>query len=133
MNHAANKPVYTVMADCGIGEFLWVKTPAYMTQYPGEAAVGANRFGLMDYRDDCSDVMSPALFDKFTEWAKWYMAGQPEDWEEPWDIDWESFNKEGQKLAGMLQAELGNSATVRYFRAWNDPARELLGQLLPLN
>lgn len=113
-----NKPIYTVMADCGVGEFLWVKRTGDMHQ-----GVGPLAMCLMYIWSD-QDLMSRDLFEDFTKWARRYMRGQPADWSLPWNIEWDDFNREGEALAIRLQAELGDRACVQYRRAWNDPHRK---------
>lgn len=114
------KDTYSVMADCGVGEFLWRKEGEYL-----EPGVGANVYSLMDA--GCQGVpseMSQALFAEFCEWAKWYMSGLPENYANPMNLDWDAFNREGLRLAKRLKVELGETAHVRYVRAWDDPDRD---------
>ena len=113
---------YTVMADCGVGEFLWLK------KENDECLVGANVYTLMDvryiYADDDNLIMSMELLNQFAQWAKVYMAGQVDDRMDPRNIDWGEFNAEGLRLAKMLKSELGDSANVQYVKAWDDPGRQ---------
>jgi hypothetical protein len=108
--------MYSVMADCGAGEFLWV---ARSTE---EGRVGANAFSLMDAPDD-QNLISEDLYRQFVDWASIYMATQPRDAAVPRTIDWESFNREGMALTRLLKEELGASANVQYLRAGDDPDR----------
>lgn len=101
------RPRYTVMADCGVGEFLWIALDQE------EGRVGGNLLSLMNEPED-QELMSDGLFYKFVDWAKEYMAGEPEDLSILWDIDWESFNRRGLELTAMLQEELGDGADVQY-------------------
>ncbi len=111
------RPRYAVMADCGVGEFLWV---AYGV---ADGLAGRNVFSMMERPED-QDLMSEGLFQKFLDWAGEYMAGQPPDGSLPWDIDWQQFNQRGIELAKMLKDELGSSADVRYLRPDNDPNQD---------
>jgi|SRR6185312_1320723 len=106
--------VYTVMAGCGVGEFLWHKSAS------DPCLVGANVFSQMDRAED-QDLISEGLFKKLWDWADQFMAAQPPIWGEPWQIDWLTFNARGMELARMLKAELGASAEIQYVRAHEDP------------
>ena len=108
------RPIYTVCAECGVGEFLWV------AHEPKDGLAGANVFSLMDCAED-QNLISEGLFVKFSDWAHEYMQGQPTEWGMPWGIKWESFNTRGIQLARMLKEELGSTADVRYLRADHDP------------
>ena len=118
--------VYTVMAGCGVGEFLWVKDS-------GEnCIVGGNVFSQMDCASDQA-LISEGLFNKLFDWAGQYMHGQPLEWGMPWEIDWVSFNTRGIELAQMLHAELGASSAVQYVRANEDPSDDQVLLSLPRN
>ena len=110
---------YTVMADCGVGEFLWSKKESDI------CGVRANVYSLMDvnciHEDDDDLIMSMDLLRRFAQWAKWYMAAQSTYMMEPPNIDWNSFNSEGIELTNALKIELGNTANVQYVKAWDDP------------
>lgn len=107
------RPLYTVYADCGVGEFLWVTSNS-------SEVVGANVFSMMDSAED-QEIMSQELYREFYDWAKLYMSGQPASWEMPWELDWLPFNLKGMELAYKLSMELGTTADVRYRSAFNDP------------
>lgn len=117
------RPMYAVMADCGVGEFLWV---AHGTE---DGRAGANVLSLMNEPED-QDTMSDGLFWKFVDWAREYMNGQPAVWGQPWDIEWEPFNTRGMELTRQLKEELGSSADVRYLRPFMDPGHEAVLLLL---
>ena len=114
---------YTVMADCGVGEFLWTK------DNNEKCLVGANVYTLMDvryiYADDDNLIMSMELLNQFAQWAKVYMDGQADDIMDSRNIDWDKFNAEGLRLTKMLKCELGDSAKVQYVKAWDDPNSKL--------
>jgi hypothetical protein len=109
-----SRNVYTVMAGCGVGEFLWLKQAA------DKCLVGGNVFCMMDSADH-QELISKGLFNKLWDWAGEYMAGQPATWEMSWEIEWGSFNARGMELAVMLKEELGASADVQYVRTDEDP------------
>lgn len=111
------RPMYAVMADCGVGEFLWV---AHGTE---DGQAGANVLSMMNEGEDQS-LMSDGLFLKFFDWVSHCMAGQPPDWALPWNMEWESFNARGMELARMLKDEIGAKGDVRYLRAFNDPGSD---------
>lgn len=106
--------VYTVMADCGVGEFLWKKEPN------DKCLVGYNYFSMMDDADD-QDLISEGLFTKMWDWAKEFMDGKPDDCLDPWQIDWDQFNARGIELTRLLKEELGDTAYVQYVRSDEDP------------
>lgn len=108
-----SRPLYTVYADCGVGEFLWVTSNS-------SEVVGANVFSMMDSAED-QEIMSQGLYRELYDWAKLYMSGQPASWEMPWELDWLPFNLKGMELAYKLSMELGTTADVRYRSAFNDP------------
>jgi hypothetical protein len=107
--------VYTVMAECGVGEFLWhrLSTDACLA--------GGNVFSQMDRAED-QDLISEGLFNKLFDWAGEYMGGQPDEWGKQWEVDWVVFNARGMELARLLKEELGATADVQYMRADQDPA-----------
>lgn len=111
--------VYTVRAECGVGEFLWRKSR------DESCLVGGNMFSLMEIASD-QDLISADLFNAMSAWAREYMAGQPEDWSLPWNIDWPRFNEKGIALARRLKGELGSSADVQYVRPDQDPGLDRL-------
>ncbi len=114
------RSTYTVYADCGVGEFLWRKD----TDSKVSELVGGNLYSLMDV-DHVPEEMSLDLFKAFCDWARFYMAHEP-DWEaNTRDIDWDSFNNRGLDLAQRLKNELGSAADVQYVYAWDDPKQEL--------
>jgi hypothetical protein len=98
------------MADCGIGEFLWIRRCTDPEGYM------ANSASLMD---DEHRAMSKELFGDFRKWATRYMHWDREQHQR--EMDWESFNVEGQQLAVRLEAEVGPLVKVRYCRAYPDP------------
>lgn len=106
--------VYTVMADCGVGEFLWKK------ETDETCLIGGNHFCMMDSADG-QDLISEGLFNKMWDWAKEFMDGQPDDFFAPWQIDWDQFNARGIELARLLKEELGDTAFVQYVRPDEDP------------
>ncbi|KEZ77606.1 hypothetical protein [Salinisphaera hydrothermalis] len=111
-----NRSVYTVMADCGVGEFLWRKDNSERL-----GGVGGNQLSLMEENIGSED-MSDALFSDFCNWARRYMAALPDDVLEPMNLDWCDFNAAGVRLARRLQKEMApRGHLVRYSRAWNDP------------
>ena len=114
---------YTVMADCGVGEFLWTKDENE------ECLVGVNVYSLMDvnciHEDDSDLIMSMALLNQFAQWVKDYMDGQADDIMDSRNIDWDKFNAEGLRLTKMLKCELGDSANMQYVKAWDDPNSKL--------
>lgn len=118
------REVYTVMADNGVGEFLWHKDDG-----DPSPPVGPNLYSLMDERDP-ETIMSTKLFHEFCDWARWYMSTEPCYYPlEERDIDWDRFNREGMRLATCLKAELGSKATVVYVKAWDDPTEEKYGYI----
>lgn len=106
--------VYTVMADCGVGEFLWKK------KADETGLVGSNYFSMMDHAD-YQDLISEGLFNKMWDWAKEFMDSQPDDLFAPWQVDWEQFHARGMELARLLKEELGDTAYVQYVRPYEDP------------
>jgi hypothetical protein len=109
---------YTVMADYGVGEFLWIRRCTDPEGYLANAA------SLMDMGSG-HKAMSRELFDDFCKWATRYM-----DWSRyiNWgreqhqrEMDWGEFNAEGRQLAVRLKAEVGPLVKVRYCRAYPDP------------
>jgi len=108
-----SRPLYTVYADCGVGEFLWVALIS-------SEFVGANLFSMMDSAED-QEIMSQELYKEFYEWAKLYMSGKPADLAMPWELDWLTFNLKGMELAYKLSMELGTTGDVGYRSAFNDP------------
>ena len=111
--------VYSIMADCGVGEFLWRK------QTDEQWLVGGNYFCMLDRADD-QDLISEGLFNKLRDWAKEFMDGQPTEWGDPWQVDWDRFNARGLDLARWLKEELGDDADVQYVRAGEDPGEDRL-------
>lgn len=81
--------------------------------------VGANVFSLMENAED-QDLISAELFDLFGQWAKDFMAGEPVDFIDPWNIDWQTFHMRGMELARRLKRELGSTADVQYVRPSED-------------
>ena len=120
----APNEIYSVHAQCGVGEFLWVK------QSSDKALLGANAFGLMEIASD-QDLISDALLDQFREWAKAYIAGQSKDWADPWQLDFDWFNACGLELTKKLYVELGQECSVQYITAHEDPAGVNVLLLLP--
>ncbi len=116
---AAALDTYTVMADCGVGEFLWRRR----SDKPGPPYVGGNLYSLMDERCSPPDEMTAELFAAFCQWARWYMSTDSHNTEIPRNINWVEFNAEGKRLAQRLKRELGNSALVVYAKAWDDPTK----------
>jgi hypothetical protein len=116
---------YTVYADCGVGEFLWRKE----TEDKLSTLVGGNLYSLMDVGHE-SEEMSPQLFEKFCDWARFYMACDCDGEANTRNIDWDSFNARGLDLAQQLKNELSASADVYYSYAWDDPRRDTLPVLL---
>lgn len=106
------------MADCGVGEFLWRKDS------DEQCLVGGNYFSMMDSAD-YQDLISEGLFNKMWDWAKEFMEGQPADWAEPWQIDWDKFHARGMELTRLLKEELGDTADVQYVRPSEDPDWDL--------
>jgi hypothetical protein len=102
------------MADCGVGEFLWWKDS------DEQCLVGCNYFSRMDSAGT-QELISEGLFNKMWDWAKEFMDGQPDDWDDPWQIDWDRFHARGMELARLLKEELGDSADVQYVRPAEDP------------
>ncbi len=119
-----SKEIYTVMAGCGVGEFLWVKSSL------DDCLVGDNVFSLMD-SPSYQDLISEELFNDFYKWALDYMKAEPLDVFDPWDIKWDEFNARGIALAKRLKEELGDSAGVQYYRADKDPHDDELLLFLP--
>lgn len=115
-----SRSTYTVMAGCGVGEFLWRKDTS-----DSSCLVGGNVFSLIDQASD-QDLISAELFDAFRTWAMEYMAGQPKDWADDWNIDWSDFHAKGMRLARQLKAELGSGAIVQYVRPNEDPSEDRL-------
>lgn len=109
---------FTVMADCGVGEFLWGKDSD-----DDSCLVGGNIYSLMHEHYYPADI-SADLFIDMCHWARKYMQGEPRDWLLPWELDWEAFHQEGLALACRLKQEVGYSADIQYVRPWNDPARK---------
>jgi hypothetical protein len=103
---------YTVMADNGVGEFLWARRSTDPEGYL------ANSASLMD-EGAGHKAMSRELFDEFCRWATRYMDWDRKKHEE--EMDWDSFNAEGRRLAVRLKAEVGPLVKVRYCRAYDDP------------
>ena len=54
------KDTYTVMADWGVGEFLWMKRSS------DTCLVGGNVFSLMEIASD-QDLISPELFNDLSD------------------------------------------------------------------
>ena len=109
--------VYTVMADDGIGGFLWNKDDE------DRALVGGSYFDLMD-RADNQDLISKQLFNEFVQWSKAYMKAQPRDRTQVTLLDWNAHNAEGKRLAANLKQELGSKALrVQYKKDGDDPTR----------
>jgi hypothetical protein len=102
---------YTVMADCGMGEFLWFHRFTDPDGYLSNAA------SLMDLGGH--KAMSRELFDDCCEWARRYMAWDREQHQR--EMDWDDFNAEGRQLAARLKAEVGPLVGARYCRAYPDP------------
>ena len=103
---------YIVMADCGVGEFLWYRRSTYPEGYRTMA-------GSLMQVGDGNERMSRDLFEEFCQWARWYMAW---DWErQSARMDWDRFNAEGVRLAERLKAEAGPLVKVMYCRAYPDP------------
>jgi len=113
-----SREVYTVMADNGVGEFLWYK--------PDESRlplIGSCHYNLMDrWLDEEKPLMSLDLFLEFSDWAKWYMGSYSDGVDGPSDINWDDFNAEGIKLAILLKMELGDGRKVVYSKACEDPS-----------
>lgn len=107
--------IYSVHAQCGVGEFLWVKDST------DEVLIGSNAFSLMDIPSD-QNLMSDHLFVQFREWAMAYMAGQPKDLADPWRLDFDRFNARGLEVTEMLYQELARVCGVQYVTAHEDPA-----------
>jgi hypothetical protein len=103
---------YTVMADCGVGEFLWIHRCTDPKGYVANAA------SLMD-QGTGHKAMSRELFDDFCTWANRYMEWEREKHQR--EMDWESFNAEGRRLAVRLKGEVGALVGVEYCRAYLDP------------
>ena len=103
---------YIVMADFGVGEFLWYHRSAYPEGYRTNAG------SLMDVGQG-NKRMSRELFEEFCPWARWYMAWDRE--RQSIDMDWDRFNAEGMRLAERLKAEAGSPVKVMYCRAQPDP------------
>lgn len=103
---------YTVMADRGVGEFLWIRRCTDPEGYI------ANSASLMNVGSG-HKAMSRELFDDFCKWATRYI-----DWDRERHqrgMDWKEFNAEGRQLAVRLKAEVGPLVKVRYCRAYSDP------------
>ena len=107
--------IYSVHAQCGVGEFLWVKDST------DDALIGSNAFSLMEIASD-QNLMSDDLFAQFREWAMAYMAGQPKDWADPWQLDFDQFNARGLELTEMRYQQLARVCGVQYVTAHVDPA-----------
>lgn len=122
----SSRDIYTVMAGCGVGEFLWRKRACE------KRLVGGNVFCQMDRADD-QELISEGLFNKLWDWAGEYMAAQPAEWGMPWEVEWSSFNARGMELTKMLKEELGTSADVQYVRTDEDPGVDKLLLVLDSN
>jgi hypothetical protein len=103
---------YTVMADCGVGEFLWFHRCTDPKGYVTNAA------SLMN-QGSGHKAMSRELFDEFCKWATRYLEWERESHHRK--MDWESFNAEGRRLAVRLKGEVGPLVAVEYCRAYLDP------------
>lgn len=109
--------IYVVMADNGVGEFLWYKD--------NDAPIplcGANVYSLMD-RSDPDPIMSSALFSDFCEWCEEYLRNTLLI-EVPINFNWVAFNEQGMALAKRLKSEWGDEIVVRYVRPPEDPGRK---------
>ena len=117
-NSTTKMDTYTVMADCGVGEFLWRRDSADV-----DGGVGSNCGSLFN-ESYVPPGISAALYSEFFAWARWYMKAMPGYGHEGWLIDWDAFNQEGIRLAHRLKDELGDSAQVQYIHAFYDPDRD---------
>ncbi|MEW8349348.1 MAG: hypothetical protein AB2687_13660 [Candidatus Thiodiazotropha taylori] len=111
--------IYVVMADNGVGEFLWLKD-----NDDPIPVCGSNVYSLMD-KKDLNPIMSGELFSEFCKWAEDFKNNVPV-LEEAVSFDWEAFNKRGIELAKTLKSEWGDEITVRYVRPSQDPDRKKL-------
>ncbi|HEC15722.1 MAG TPA: hypothetical protein ENI99_03985 [Sedimenticola sp.] len=101
--------IYVVMADNGVGEFLWFKEED--SPIP---VCGSSVYSLMD-RTDHDPIMSRELFLDFCRWAEDYIKNVPGSLEDG-SFDMDAFNRRGMALARRLKAEWGDEFVVRYVR-----------------
>jgi hypothetical protein len=109
--------VYIVMADCGIGEFLWYRRNI--------SPSGCSNLGCLMDKEDTTGRISVGLWGELRRWALWYMElSDHKDWstgKHTIEVDWDRFNAEGLRLARALRAECGADVSVEYCRAHDDP------------
>ncbi|MFW6340410.1 MAG: hypothetical protein ACOC0Q_06025 [Wenzhouxiangella sp.] len=87
-------------------------------------------FSLMERASD-QELMSGDLFNAFRDWAIDYMAGQPERWGDPWQLDWPRFNARGLALTRKLRQEVPAEWGLQYVTSEVDPAGQRLLLSLP--
>lgn len=113
-DRAEPRHTWIVMADNGIGEFLWYRRKTYPEGYR------ANAGSLMDHAS-VDGRISNGLWDQFRAWARWYMEGDSRgNWAA---FDWDRFNAEGRRLAECLREESGPGVRVMYCSAYMDSQR----------
>ncbi len=120
------REVYTVMADNGLGEFLWHKEDESPSPKFGSIFYSLADEIKPNFEDDIDDlnlVMSLYLFRDFCRWVRWYLDSTDNIFEPP-NINWEEFNEEGLRLALLLKIELGNSKQVVYAKTSDDPTND---------
>jgi hypothetical protein len=105
---------YTVMIGNGVGEFLWRKE-----RDDPSKGVGGNLYSLME-EWLVPEEFSAELFRAFCEWARWWMSTDPQNWDNPRELDFAAFNKRGIDLARRLKHELGPESAVFYWPATQD-------------
>jgi hypothetical protein len=116
--------ICTVHAQCGVGEFLWIRDSS------DKCLIGSNMFSLMERASD-QELMSEDLFNAFRDWAKSYMDGQPDRWGEPWQLDWPRFNAHGLALTRKLRQEVRVEWGLQYVTSDMDPSGQRLLLSIP--